>query len=70
MPSSPDGLGALNARGLLARFGEGNGNEGHMGGLFMDFDYRRDGAVEFAQQSFGVGRLSRTHARQCLPTED
>ena len=60
MPSSPDGLGALNARGLLARFGEGDGTEGHMGGLFMDFDYRRDGAVEFAEQSFGLGRLSRT----------
>ncbi len=60
MPSSPDGLGAMNARGLLARFGEGDGSEGHMGGVFMDFDYRRDGAVEFAEQSFGLGRLSRT----------
>jgi hypothetical protein len=59
MPSSPDGLGSLYARGLLARFGEGTGGEGHMGGLFIDFDYRKDGAVEFAQQSFGVGRLSR-----------
>ncbi len=60
MPSSPDGLGALNARGLLARFGAGDGSEGHMGGLFMGFDYRRDGAVEFAEQSFGVSRLSRS----------
>ena len=60
MPSSPDGLGALSARGLLARFGEGNGSEGHVAGLFMDFDYRRDGALEFAEQSFGLGRLSRT----------
>jgi len=60
MPSSPDGVGAVNVRGLLARFGVGNGTEGHMAGLFMDFDYRKDGAVEFAEQSFGVGRLART----------
>ena len=54
--SSPDGLGWLNARGLLVGFGAG---DRATSGLFMEFDYRLDGAVEFAQQSFGVGRLSR-----------
>lgn len=57
--SSPDGLGWLNARGLLVAFGAGDRAGNRLGGLFMEFDYRLDGAVEFAQQSFGVGRLSR-----------
>lgn len=61
MTSSPDGLGALSARGLLTAFGTDQGlPRRHLGGIFMDFDYRRDGVVEFAEQSFGVGLLSRT----------
>ena len=59
MTSSPDGLGTLSARGLLAAFGDDDRANTHVGGIFMDFDYRRDGVVEFAEQSFGVGLLSR-----------
>jgi hypothetical protein len=55
MTSSPDGLGTLSARGLLSAFGDDDGAKRHVGGVFMDFDYRRDGVVEFAEQSFGVG---------------
>jgi hypothetical protein len=59
MTSSPDGLGTLSARGLLSAFGDDGGAKNHVGGIFMDFDYRRDGVVEFAEQSFGVGLMSR-----------
>lgn len=59
LTSSPDLLGSLGARGLLVAFGPESGPLRHVGGLFMDFDYRRDGVVDFAQQSFGVGLLSR-----------
>lgn len=59
MTSSPDGLGTLTARGLLSAFGDDDGARRHVGGIFMDFDYRRDGVVEFAEQSFGVGLVSR-----------
>jgi hypothetical protein len=59
MPSSPDGLGSLNARGLLVRFGEADPGATHASGLFLDFDYHRDGALEFAEQSIGAGLLSR-----------
>lgn len=62
MSSSPDGLGSLSARGLLARFGTPDPASSRVGGVFMDLDYRRDGATEFAEQSFGVGMLSRTGA--------
>ena len=60
--SSPDGLGSLNVRGLLTPLGAGHQAATHRGGIFMDFDYRRDGAVEFAQHSFSIGLLSRTPA--------
>jgi hypothetical protein len=59
MSSSPDGLGTLSARGLLTAFGDDEAERRHVAGVFMDFDYRRDGVVEFAEQSFGVGVLSR-----------
>lgn len=59
MTSSPDGLGTLRVRGMLSAFGDDGGVRERVGGIFMDFDYRRDGVVEFAEQSFGVGLMSR-----------
>jgi len=59
LSSSPDALGQMSARGLLVGLGD-DAPRTSVGGVFMDFDYRRDGVVDFAQQSFGLGLLSRS----------
>ena len=49
----------LGARGIIASIGERDGPTDRVVGVFLDFDYRWDGRVGFAEQSIGLGLLSR-----------
>ncbi len=49
----------LGARGIIASIGHRDGPTDRVVGVFLDFDYRWDGRVGFAEQSVGIGLLSR-----------
>jgi len=49
----------LGARGIIASLGQRDGPTDKVVGVFLDFDYRWDGRVGFAEQSVGLGLLSR-----------
>ena len=49
----------LGARGIIASIGHRDGPTDKVVGVFLDFDYRWDGRVGFAEQSVGLGLLSR-----------
>lgn len=48
----------LGARGMITPLGRKEGPTDRVVGLFLDFDYRWDGRVGFAEQSFGLGMLT------------
>ena len=49
----------LGARGIITAIGQKEGPTDRIVGVFLDFDYRWDGRVGFAEQSVGLGMLSR-----------
>jgi hypothetical protein len=49
----------LGARGIITAIGKKEGPTDRVLGVFLDFDYRWDGRVGFAEQSLGLGLLSR-----------